>query len=61
MQRVRIEAAKKAIEENDPSLDQLLGITGYKDVKTFRMMFKRLTGLSPQKYRKKYSRLLASA
>jgi len=61
MQRVRIEAAKKAIEESEPSLDQLMRITGYKDVKTFRMIFKRVTGLSPQEYRKKYSRLSAFA
>ena len=61
MQRVRIEAAKKAIEEEEPNLDQLMRISGYKDVKTFRMIFKRLTGLSPQEYRKKYSRLLATA
>lgn len=60
MQRVRIEAAKKAIEESEPNPDQLMHITGYKDIKTFRMIFKRLTGLSPHEYRKKYSRLSAS-
>jgi len=29
---------------------------GYEDIKTFRMIFKRMTGLSPRDYRKKYSR-----
>jgi hypothetical protein len=29
---------------------------GYDDIKTFRMIFKRVTGLSPQEYKKKYAR-----
>jgi len=35
---------------------KIVDLTGYEDVKTFRMIFKRLTGLSPRDYRKKYSR-----
>ena len=56
LQRVRIEAAKKALEENDMLLDKVMDIAGYEDIKTFRMIFKRITGLSPRDYRKKYSR-----
>ena len=56
LQRVRIEAAKKALEDNDWQLDEVMNATGYKDIKTFRMVFKRVTGLSPNDYRKKYSR-----
>ena len=29
---------------------------GYNDIKTFREVFKKITGLTPQDYRKKYSR-----
>jgi len=56
LQRVRIEAAKKALEDKNWQLDEIMNNAGYKDIKTFRMIFKRITGLSPQDYRKKYSR-----
>ena len=56
LQRVRIEAAKKVLENEDCPLDEVMGRTGYEDVKSFRLVFKRLTGLSPRDYRKRYSR-----
>lgn len=56
LQRVRIEAARKILENEDCSLTEVMGQTGYRDIKTFRMIFKRLTGLSPRDYRKRYSR-----
>jgi transcriptional regulator GlxA family with amidase domain len=56
LQRVRIEAAKKALEDKNWQLDEVMSTVGYKDIKTFRMIFKRMTGLSPNGYRKKYSR-----
>jgi len=56
LQRVRIEAAKKALEDKDCQLEEIMGMTGYEDIKTFRLIFKRMTGLSPRDYRKKYSR-----
>jgi transcriptional regulator GlxA family with amidase domain len=56
LQRVRIEAAKKALEEKNLQLNEVMNITGYEDVKTFRIVFKKMTGLSPRDYRKKYAR-----
>jgi len=56
LQRVRIEAAKKALENENWQLDEVMNTAGYNDIKTFRMIFKRMTGLSPHDYRKKYSR-----
>ncbi len=56
LQRVRIESAKKAIEQNDKDLSAIIDDTGYHDLKTFRTIFKRITGLTPQEYRKKYAR-----
>jgi transcriptional regulator GlxA family with amidase domain len=56
LQRVRIESAKKAIENNDKDLMAIADESGYRDLKTFRSLFKRLTGLSPQAYRRKYGR-----
>jgi transcriptional regulator GlxA family with amidase domain len=55
LQRVRIEAAKKALEDKNLQLNEIMDITGYEDIKTFRMIFKKMTGLSPRDYRKKYA------
>lgn len=56
LQRVRVEAAKKALENEDCGLDDLMVRAGYEDIKAFRLIFKRITGLSPRDYRKKYAR-----
>ena len=56
LQRVRIEAAKKVLENEDCSLYDVMDRAGYGDIKMFRMVFKRITGLSPRDYRKRYSR-----
>ncbi len=58
LQRVRIEAAKKTLEDKDWPLEEVMSEAGYRDIKTFRMIFKRVTGLSPRDYRKKYSRTM---
>lgn len=60
IQRVRIEAAKKGLEEDDRPVEDIMLDTGYKDIKTFRLIFKRITGLTPQEYRKKYARPLTT-
>jgi len=57
LQRVRVEAAKKVLENEDCSVDEVMDRTGYEDIKTFRQVFKRLTGLSPRDYKKRYSRI----
>lgn len=60
IQRVRIEAAKKALESPSPghanNIQNLMYEVGYNDVKTFREVFKRITGVTPQDYRNKYGR-----
>ena len=56
LQRVRIESAKKAIEMNHKDLPFIMGDTGYSDLKAFRKIFKRITGLSPTEYKRKYAR-----
>lgn len=56
LQRVRIESAKKAIETNDRDLTNIMDDAGYRDPKTFRTIFKRITGLSPMEYKRKYAR-----
>lgn len=56
VQRVKIEAAKKALESGNVNISSLIYDVGYSDVKTFRMIFKRITGLTPLEYRSKYNR-----
>ncbi len=56
MQRVKVEAAKKALERSTKNISSLMYDVGYNDAKTFRNVFKRFTGLTPQEYRGKYSR-----
>jgi transcriptional regulator GlxA family with amidase domain len=57
LQRVRIESAKKSIETGEKELSSIIDATGYSDLKTFRSIFKRYTGLSPLEYKKKYARV----
>jgi transcriptional regulator GlxA family with amidase domain len=57
VQRVKIEAAKKALENGKANIQALTYEVGYNDSKTFRSTFKRLTGVTPQDYRNKYGRV----
>jgi len=59
LQRVRIESAKRALENNDKDVTSIMDDAGYKDQKAFRSIFRRLTGLSLQEYKKKYARTSA--
>jgi transcriptional regulator GlxA family with amidase domain len=54
LQRVKIESAKKTIEKGERDLLAVMYDVGYNDIKTFRLLFIRFTGLSPQEYAKKY-------
>lgn len=54
IQRVKVESAKKLLENKSTTVEQVCYKTGYKDVNFFRMMFKRHTGMSPLDYRKNF-------
>jgi transcriptional regulator GlxA family with amidase domain len=56
IQRVRIEAAKKELEQGMRSVNDVMFSIGYSDMKSFREMFKRITGITPSEYRRKYNR-----
>jgi YesN/AraC family two-component response regulator len=56
MQRVKIEAAKKHLETSRMNVNEVMFEVGYNDTKAFRMVFKKLTGLSPIEYRNKYNK-----
>ncbi|MBT1696647.1 helix-turn-helix domain-containing protein [Fulvivirgaceae bacterium PWU4] len=55
-QRVKIESAKKAFEASRKTINEVMYDVGYSDVKTFREIFRRITGMSPLEYRSKYNR-----
>jgi transcriptional regulator GlxA family with amidase domain len=61
LQRVKVESAKKALEKNTDDVASVMYNAGYNDTKTFRKVFKHVTGLTPQAYRKKYSRDVVSS
>ena len=61
IQRVKMEAAKKELETSWKSVNEVMYDVGYSDSRSFRSVFKKVTGLSPVAYRRKYSRALTTA
>lgn len=56
IQRVKIEAAKKSFETSRKNVNEIMYDVGYSDVKAFRTIFRKYTGLSPLNYRNKYNK-----
>lgn len=56
LQRIKIEAAKKSLEKGRASVSDVMYEVGYSDSKAFRILFKKITGLSPIEYRNKFAR-----
>jgi len=54
IQRVRIEVAKSEFETNGKTVKEVMYAIGYSEMKVFREVFTKLTGISPLEYRKKY-------
>lgn len=54
IQRVKIEAAKKHLESSRKNVSEVMYDVGYSDMKAFRNVFKKITGLSPIDYKNKY-------
>jgi transcriptional regulator GlxA family with amidase domain len=55
-QRVKVEAAKKAFETSRKTINEVMYEVGYSDVKAFREVFRKITGMSPLEYRGKYNK-----
>ena len=55
-QRVKIESAKKAFEASRKTINEVMYEVGYSDVKAFREVFRKITGMSPLEYRGKYNK-----
>lgn len=53
---MKIEAAKSAFETNRKTVNEVMYEVGYSDVKAFREVFKKVTGMSPLDYRSRYNK-----
>ena len=56
IQRVKVEAAKRSLEAGRKNINEVMYGVGYTDVKAFRLIFKKVAGLTPMEYRNKFSK-----
>jgi transcriptional regulator GlxA family with amidase domain len=56
MQRVKVESAKRSFETTRKSINEIMYEVGYSDLKAFREVFRKFTGVSPLVYRSKYNK-----
>lgn len=56
LQRTRIEAARKLLEQTNQSVTEVMLNAGYNDIKAFRTLFRKNLGLSPREYRDKFNK-----
>jgi transcriptional regulator GlxA family with amidase domain len=54
VQRLRIEDAKRRLERTSVSADEISWKVGYEDAAFFRRLFKRVTGMTPGAYRRRF-------
>jgi len=54
LQKLRIAAAKRLLENNHRTMQEISDAVGYQDVAFFRALFHRHTGISPSEYRQKF-------
>ena len=55
-QRVKIELAKKTLENTRKTINEVMYEVGYADVKAFREVFRKYTGMTAVEYRGKYNK-----
>ncbi|MBO9631839.1 MAG: helix-turn-helix domain-containing protein [Chitinophagaceae bacterium] len=55
IQKVKMEAAKKQLESSNSSVNEIMLDTGYADIHSFRKVFRKVTGMTPADYRKRYN------
>lgn len=56
LQRAKIESAKRAFETSRKTINEVMYDVGYSDVKAFREVFRKITGMSPLQYRGRYNK-----
>lgn len=58
LQNLRVEKAKRLLEDDALPVDEISAATGYEDASFFRRLFKRRTGLTPSQYRRMFRPVL---
>lgn len=53
-QNLRVEAAKRKLEESEDPIEEIAPAVGYENVSFFRRLFKRHVGLTPGQYRRMF-------
>lgn len=54
VQTMRVEEAKQWLETSVASIEDVAASVGYQDVASFRRLFKRMTGITPARYRQRF-------
>jgi AraC-like DNA-binding protein len=54
IQQLRVQEAKRRLERTEEAIDEISWKVGYEDPAFFRRLFKRLTGITPGAYRRKF-------
>jgi transcriptional regulator GlxA family with amidase domain len=49
-----VEPVKRALETASAPIEEISWAVGYEDASSFRRLFKRLTGLTPGEYRRRF-------
>ncbi len=60
LQRLRVEAAKRLLENGETRIDLITNAVGYEDASSFRRLFKQIAGVSPTVYRRRFVELQGS-
>lgn len=60
LQNIRIEAAKRQLEQTQLPVDDISIDIGYEDASFFRRLFKRRTGLTPSQYRRMFKPIITA-
>lgn len=55
VQMLRVEEAKQHLEMDRHGVDAIAEAVGYSDPRAFRRLFRKMTGLSPAEYRRRFS------
>jgi transcriptional regulator GlxA family with amidase domain len=61
VQNLRIECAKRLLEDDDLPVDEIAAHAGYENAAFFRRLFKRSTGLKPGDYRRMFQPIAGNA
>ncbi|MBU1568165.1 MAG: helix-turn-helix domain-containing protein [Proteobacteria bacterium] len=58
LQNMRIEHARNLLETTSSPVSEITWSVGYEDINTFRKLFRRSVGLTPNQYRERFNRSL---